>query len=567
MPKLPLKLITLLVGLILSFGFLGHSSSLIQNNTINVLNHIKSIYELTYAPAEWKGEFSDWDLNAQYEVAMGRIQSKGNNIDILEGRDIILDFINSMRDYHVSVSFNSTEAATLPLIIRGAEDRYFIVYIDRSKLSESLFPFNVGDEVVSFDGRPTSEVVAELRDRRVINTAETDQALAELTLTRRRASAGLEVPQGPISIGVQKKDSSVTEYRQIIWDYSPEEIPLFSHLSADEFSRPGAEHPLIPTPQMLVDIPELEELSPHGMGQKNSFLPSLGKVIWEADSDSTFQAYIYVNEKGQTIGVVRIPAYTRPGGNDVYNEAVENFSEIINRMEKLTDALVIDQLNNPGGSVFYLYALASTLSTQPLQAPRHIMSVTPQQIQSCVNSNKTLEGVKTDSEARSVLGDYIHGYPVSIQFVQFYRSYCEVYKEDWKKGNTLTRPFWIAGVDQINPYPKGTYSKPIMVLINELDFSGGDFFPTILQDNERATIFGTRTAGAGGYVRGYSFPNLLGIQGFRVTESLAQRVNDNPIENLGVTPDIQYTMSAKDLQNNYSEYIKAVNQAVKGLLE
>jgi len=53
---------------------------------------------------------------------------------------------------------------------------------------------------------------------------------------------------------------------------------------------------------------------------------------------------------------------------------------------------------------------------------------------------------------------------------------------------------------------------------------------------------------------------------FLHADSFAERANFQMIENLGVSPDIVYEVTADDLQNDYRGYIKAVNEAVKNLL-
>jgi C-terminal processing protease CtpA/Prc len=117
----------------------------------------------------------------------------------------------------------------------------------------------------------------------------------------------------------------------------------------------------------------------------------------------------------------------------------------------------------------------------------------------------------------------------------------------------------------VNPDPNVNYTKPILLLVNELDFSGGDFFPAILQDNNRAKIMGLRTSGAGGYILSVEFPSSLGLKSFSFTGSLARRMNNKPIENLGVTPDIPYDWTVNDFQNNYVDYKAAINKAVGSL--
>jgi hypothetical protein len=43
-------------------------------------------------------------------------------------------------------------------------------------------------------------------------------------------------------------------------------------------------------------------------------------------------------------------------------------------------------------------------------------------------------------------------------------------------------------------------------------------------------------------------------------------MNQEPLENLGVHPDIEYKMTAEDRQNSYIGYISAVNAALSNLL-
>ena len=157
---------------------------------------------------------------------------------------------------------------------------------------------------------------------------------------------------------------------------------------------------------------------------------------------------------------------------------------------------------------------------------------------------------------------------MSLELLKDWNGFQQEVIKQWSAGKTMTSPLPVFGLAAVQPNPAGRFTKPLLILTNPLDFSGGDFFPAIMQDNKRAVIFGERTAGAGGVVKDYKQQNsLLGVETIKLTATIAERANGQPIENLGVTPDIPYAVTAADVQGGYAGYIKAADAAVSGLLK
>jgi hypothetical protein len=552
-----------MAGLMASAQARAAAAESVQESAIGALYGMRSIYQAKYAPADWKKAQIGYDLETQFQKSLSALQANPA-LSVAESRSVFSDFIYAMKDYHVSIKFLSTEAAKLPFTVRGAGDRYFIVDIDRAKLPENQFPFSIGDEIVGFGGLKTADAVAALQAQLPTNVPETDRAVAENRLTDREAARGLAVPKGPLVIDVLSPGSPKPASFELIWDYTPERISQRSNFSSLQpislgGRAAGKTRSSLLNPVMSVD--NSDATGAYALGARKAFTPDLGAKIWESADDSAYYAYISKLASGKLIGYARIASWVPK--DDA--KAGAEFAALIGRFEAVTDALVIDQVNNPGGSIFHLYNIASMLADKPLKTPRHRMSVAPSDVAEAIEIVDRLRGVKNDEDAKKALAsEDFGGAEPSYEKAKFLQSYAQFLIDEWNAGKKLTSPYWVGGVDQINP-GKVHYSKPILLLINHLDFSGGDFFPAIMQDNHRATVMGSRTAGAGGYVNDVIIPNDLGIRTFRVTESIAERMGGNPIENLGVVPDVTYEFTADDFTDKYAPYAAAIEKALNAL--
>src|SRR5262249_7486908 len=98
------------------------------------------------------------------------------------------------------------------------------------------------------------------------------------------------------------------------------------------------------------------------------------------------------------------------------------------------------------------------------------------------------------------------------------------------------------------------YTKPILVLVDDMSLSSAEVFAMLLQDTGRAPVLGVRTAGGGGTPEQYQ----AGVysEGFtRVTETMVTRPKPvstpgfppaDHLENVGVYPDIYVDYMTRD---------------------
>lgn len=287
-------------------------------------------------------------------------------------------------------------------------------------------------------------------------------------------------------------------------EFAQRMLNLASHSSADIFSM-------------------AKENNPFDMSTKRSWVPVLGEIVWETsaeEEDVGYYAYIFKLEDQTLIGYIRIPKYYK-----MDKDRVKHFGNLVERFEERTEGLVIDQVDNPGGCMFGMYALLSMLTNKPLMLPRHQVTISEEMVKDAeyVVDNADYDSPENVAYSRLILEEKAAGRGTSER---------------------LSTPLFLCGIEQVLP-AKVCYTKPIVVLVNGNTISAAEFLAAILKDNSRARIFGQTTAGAGGCVRTKIFPELGGL-GLSAPWTIARRTNGDFINDIGVIPDVSYTTKLED---------------------
>lgn len=591
----------LLVPLFIFLPFQGFSDSLSKSDSFSKIDVVtknafidieilKHILETRYAPLDWKMELFGWNLEREVQIAKLKILKCGYP-STKQCQKIIAEFMSSLRDYHVGVIFYSTEESRLPFVIkRSSSNRLYVTHV----FSECPKDIEVGDEILSINHKSAKELInGFIKDQ----CSYTDISLGINKLTNRLGSLGDDIPLGNTVIGIKKPYGDSLNVT-CTWIVKPELIFDFSKVNRKnnkkkleskgnifnrekEFcleKRPylsWIKVKMLPAFWKEVNSAIKTKSHSHSIGDKRGFIPQLSSnIIWEADSSLGFYSYICSmtdpdgNEK--KVGFLRISSYLYDS-SDIFDSLTspwDSFGEIVNFLNDNTDLLVIDQQNNPGGSLFFMYGMVSMLIDQPVQLPLYRLILNQEDVDMAVMLENLLKQVVTDDDARDILGDSLEGLVVDKEFAFGLREFCLELIKSWESGEyQLTHPMPFFGFKQINPHPDYNYEKPILLLVNENSFSCADFLPAIFKDNQRAVILGMKTSGAGGFVYNCSFPNLTGIKSCSFTGSLAIREDQRVIENLGVSPDIYLDLSDLDLQSGlYIDFISSIKSNIFKLL-
>jgi C-terminal processing protease CtpA/Prc len=228
---------------------------------------------------------------------------------------------------------------------------------------------------------------------------------------------------------------------------------------------------------------------------------------------------------GVRIGFIRIPTMAPPNAT----LALQQLDQEIEFFNSSTDVLVVDIMRNPGGTVGVVEAFARRLFPQPFQTVGFEIRATATWLTAIVSAidNAQRQGAPTE---------VVQGLRVIMNEI------LTAYNEN--RGRTAPVP--LSNYELTLPPAPNAYTRPLLLLVDELTASGGDMLAAIIQDNHRGPLFGMRTMGAGGSVNAFDCTVFtesaclitLSLMNRGTTVSNTEFPPSPYIENVGVRPDI-----------------------------
>ena len=564
----------LLLTLVTTVGY----AQLTMDQKVSDFQALAGLYAKRYGPYEWKRDALGVDL---FKIApwLAQVQATKNDLDFY---DVMSQYVASLNDAHDVYELPTTFQASLNFFVDIYDGKLLVDSINRSRLPAAEFGFVTGYELLSIDGQDAQKQLDGLLRYEIAANPRSTRRLAAQLLTLRPQVLmphAADVPE--ISVVVFRRPDGNTETYRIPWAKSgllltnvgryttPSPIGT---ASAGGMSRiPRGHRPRPGEPPVADEIPEylqvlnrlqncrLPDKAVNGFGAQvpvfAASLPSSFVVRQGRSSQDPFFSGVF-SAGAHTVGFIRIPSY-EPTNTAA---ALAAFQSEIAYFQANTEGLVVDDMRNPGGSLSYLNAILS-----------YLMPTTWRSIAFEVRA--TSEWVESISSA--LVSAVAQGAPQSyIDLLQMIKDEI-VAANSAMRGRTKPIPLDDVTIDRSPAMDaKGNviaYTKPILVLVDDMSASAADAFAATIQDNARGPLLGWRTMGAGGSVEAWEAGTYsLGIT--TVTESLMNRKTtivtaEYPaapyVENIGVRPEIVVDyMTADNLNRHGRPFVDAFVAAI-----
>ncbi len=516
-----------LIGFLAGLSLAAAAASLTPDEKRDEFTSLAGIIRTHYGPLTLKQKTLKVDLKEMVD----RYSQLAANSTNLEFYYLVNRFVAEFRDSHFGVRVNSNRISKLGFIADRIEGKILIDEIDRKALPEATFSFQRGDEVVSFGGKPAADIVRELS--LYVGSGNQDAGLRTAAqLLAYRAAQVVAPQQGKVELEIRRGTSTLVEKVTLEWTQTGDDF------LNDEGTPPVTAWSAEPTHRMDYNdlsvafdgIPKAEK-SYRCSGETRVAIPKDAVKIME----KPFVAYYHPTSKGN-IGYLRIPHYSWTSDKGVNQNELRfrQYEYAVYQLQQNTVGLIIDQDHNCGGSVDLVENMVSLFANRPF---------TGLQFQFLATRGEYLL-MKTwndDEELKTLKGA---GFTEVLNLM----------KTALITGDRLTPMSTFSG-SMIRQPNTIRYTKPVLVLTDEMSGSGGDAFPAMMQGYGFAKIAGSRTMGAGGHVENF-VPLNYSANTIRITKSLFYHPNGTPIENNGVSPDFPLAPNRDDFLYQYKGYQK-----------
>ncbi|MBI3471821.1 MAG: PDZ domain-containing protein, partial [Candidatus Solibacter usitatus] len=466
-------------------------AQLALDQKLSDFQNLAGLYAKNYGPADWKLTALGVDL-FNLKPWLDKVRATKND---LEFYDVMIEYVASLDDAHDGYSVPSGFAARLNFTVDLYDGKPIVDFINRTRLPANEFPFQIGYELVSIDGKDAGQLITEYMKYGVAANPRSTRRFAASYLTARFQSVIPFAPEvGEIATVVFRHPRGVLETYRIPWTKTGlpltavGPVPTPSSVAPDSsFAKtrlsvaerfPGAPDYMLPLLELqLCELPirpSVREQAVLNFGGRSpifampdDFVQRLGRVANDVYFSGTFEA------GGYRIGFIRIPSFAP---SDL-NLAVNQFANEILFMQANTDGLILDDMRNPGGFVSLVNTLASWVIPYRHRTLGFELRATSNWVAQISSALESARAQGAPQWVIDLLGSIYNA--IATANSEF-------------RGTTGPLPLDDVTLDRDPPMlPDGrvlAYSKPLMVLVDELSASGGDAFPATIQDNKRGLI-------------------------------------------------------------------------------